>query len=102
VLLAGCGASVPDVSIHAAAGEGNIEAVKQHLAVGVDVNEKGGRYGLTPLQYAVANDHKEVAELLIDKGADVNAKMGDGQTPLHPATIVSPPRHVFGSLLKLI
>ena len=31
---------------------------------------------------AAALGHKEIAELLIAKGADVNAKMEDGDTPL--------------------
>ena len=31
---------VPDISIHEAAEDGNIEAVKQRLAAGTDVNEK--------------------------------------------------------------
>ena len=31
-------AKAPDISIHEAANEGNIEAVKQHLAAGTDVN----------------------------------------------------------------
>ena len=39
VLLVGCG---PSVSIHEAARTGNIEAVKQHLAAGADVNGKMG------------------------------------------------------------
>ena len=41
VLLVGCGSSM---SIHKAAGDGNIEAVKQQLAAGTDVNAKG-EYG---------------------------------------------------------
>ena len=36
----------------------------------------------TPLHYA---ETKEVAELLIAKGADVNAKDEDGETPLYYA-----------------
>jgi len=36
VLLVGCG----EPSIHDAAWDGNIEAVKQHLAAGTDVNAK--------------------------------------------------------------
>ena len=84
VLLVGCGPSVPDISIHEAAYNGNIEAVKQHIAAGADVNAKGGD-GVTPLHYAAANGHKEIAELFITKGADVNAKDRSGETPLHEA-----------------
>ena len=36
-------AKAPDISIHTAAYKGNIEAVKQHLAAGADVNAKGYR-----------------------------------------------------------
>ena len=49
VLVVGCGesqspepptAKAPDISIHDAAEKGKIEAVKQHLAAGTDVNAK--------------------------------------------------------------
>ena len=65
-------ASAPDISIHDAAAKGNIEAVKQHIAAGSDVNAKD-RDGETPLDRAALFGHKEVAELLIAKGVDVNA-----------------------------
>ena len=90
VLLVGCAttkqpepttAKAPDISIHEAAYTGNIEAVKQHLAAGTDVNAKASR-GWTPL-HSVAT--KEIAELLIAKGADVNAKDKIGGTSLHLA-----------------
>ena len=65
-------AKAPEISIHDAARTGNIEAVKQHLADGAEVNAKssGGR---TPLHWAANRGHEEVAELLIAKGAEVNA-----------------------------
>ena len=90
VVLVGCGTTQPteppkakasDWSIHEAARTGNIEAVKQHLAAGTDVNAKGYG-GSTPLQYAA---NKEIAELLIAEGADVTAKGKIGGTPLHNA-----------------
>ena len=40
------------------------------------------KYGVTPLHYAAGYGHKEIAELLIDKGADVDAKADNGITPL--------------------
>jgi ankyrin repeat protein len=81
VLLVGCGKSPKEISIHKAAGAGNIEAVKQHLAAGTDVNAKDFGGG-TPLHRATT---KEIAELLIAKDADVNVKDKFGGTPLHNA-----------------
>jgi ankyrin repeat protein len=40
---------------------------------------------MTPLHQAAARGHKEVVELLIAKGADVNAKAENGVAPLHVA-----------------
>ena len=77
-------AKVPDISIHDAAHQGNIEDVRQHLAAGVDVNAKNVGGG-TPLHYAATSAQKEIAKLLIAKGADVNARDDDGETPLDTA-----------------
>ena len=86
VLLVGCSKPpAPDISIHKAVIDGNIEAVKQHLAAGTDVNAKSDGDSATPLQFAAMDGHKEVVELLIAKGADVNAGLSYG-TPLHNAT----------------
>ena len=93
LVLVGCGNSesqelptikAPNISIHEAAKTGNIEAVKQHLAAGTDVNAKNDD-GTTPLRLAAFYGHMEIVELLIEKGADVNAKEEDGFTPLHYA-----------------
>ena len=70
----GCGPKAPDISIHEAATDGNIEVVKQHLAAGKDVNAKGDGWEFTPLHEAAVGGSKEVVELLIAKGADVDAK----------------------------
>ena len=76
-------AKAPDVPIREAARQSNIEAVKQHLAAGTDVNAKNNR-GRTPLLLAVDGGHKQVAELLINNGRDENAKNEYG-TPLDRA-----------------
>ena len=67
VVLVGCASTqlsesptvkAPDISIHKAADDGNIEAIKQHIAAGTDVNSN---YEWTPL-HAAAN--KETSERL--------------------------------------
>ena len=97
VLVVGCAttqqpepptAKAPDISIHDAIEKGNIEAVKQHLAAGTDVEVKDGE-GWTLLQIAAGEGHKEIAELLIAKGADVNAMTADGLTALFAAILGS-------------
>ena len=85
VLLVGCG---PSVDIHQAAKDGNIEAIKQHLDAGGYVDAKNKKnigtafHGATLLHGAAENGHKEIAELLIAKGANVNARNRQGWTPL--------------------
>ena len=79
-LLAATGFAGP---IHNAAFSGNIEAVKQRIAAGTDVNAMN-EYGWTTLHEAVTGEHKGIADLLISKGAELNAKEAKNRiTPLH-------------------
>ncbi|MDC0065845.1 ankyrin repeat domain-containing protein, partial [Verrucomicrobia bacterium] len=75
----------PDISILYAAETKNIDAIKQHLTAGTDVNMKDSK-GKTPLHHAAYWGHEEIVELLIAKGADVNAVIESGglkgKTPL--------------------
>jgi len=57
--------------------------IKSHNAKDVD--------GINPLHYATWTDHKETVELLITKGADVNAKNNHGETPLDVAILLNQP-----------
>ena len=87
VLVVGCGLWGPSEAERAlvgAAESGNIEAVKQHIAAGTDVNAKD-RMVWTPLHRAAQQGHKEIAELLITNNADVNMWAANGRTPLHEA-----------------
>ena len=85
VLLVGCGESPKEISIHDVSAAGDIEAVKQHLAAGTDVNAED-HYKSTPLEFAAQGGHRKIVELLIAEGADVNANSKSG-TPLHSAAI---------------
>ena len=86
VLLVGCGTTTA-MLIHKAAFDGNIKAVKRHLDAGVDANVQT-RSENTPLHAAVDQGHAAVAELLIVKGADLNARMkGGGYTVLDLANL---------------
>jgi len=69
------------------AGAGNVQAVKEHLAKGIDVDAKN-KDGSTALHIASLLGQYEVAELLIQKGADVNTKGNDGATSLHAAAFL--------------
>ena len=83
VLVVGGRPPPPDISIHDAVEKGNVEAVKQYLNAGGDLEAKGGGGKRTPLHVAAIEGHKEIAELLIASGVDVYAKADGELTPLH-------------------
>ena len=86
VLLMGCGPLQSNAkSLHRAAEEGDIEAVKKHLAAGANKNVRAGKWRDTPLHRAAFWGYTEVVELLINNEVDVNAKDKYGCTPLHDA-----------------
>jgi hypothetical protein len=74
----------PRVSLHAAALQGNIDVIGQHIKAGSDLNEKD-MYGSTPLIIAVTFDKTEVARALIEAGADMTITNNEGSNPLHLA-----------------
>jgi len=75
----------PSVDIHAAVLSGNLEAVKQHIEAGTDINKKEAMSGSTPLMTAVTFSKPEIAKALIDANADLSIKNNDGGTALHSA-----------------
>jgi hypothetical protein len=78
-------AAAQTTDIWTAAGEGNLDAVRQQLASGADINAKAPSIGLTPLMVAVLKGHGDVAGLLLEKGAKPNIGNNDGSTALHMA-----------------
>ena len=86
VLLMGCGPLQSNAkSLHRAAEEGDIEAVKKHLAAGANKNVRACKWRDTPLHRAAFWGYTEIVELLINNEVDVNAKDKYGCTPLHDA-----------------
>ena len=66
-----------------AAISGNIAQVKHLLSKGVKVDAKDEKYGATALHWAAVKGHKDIAKLLLTKGANVNVKNRGGDMPLH-------------------
>jgi len=67
-------AKAPDISIHEAAMQRNLEAVKQHIAAGADVNAKDVN-GYTPLDWAIFNKDTETADLLRKHGGKTGKEL---------------------------
>ena len=69
-------------AIMTASRTGNLKAVKALLAYEPDLNRQENRRGQTALMWAIEQGHPQVAKLLIERGADVNARSKNGFTPL--------------------
>ena len=90
----------PAIDIHAAVVSGNVEAIKQHLAAGTNINEKDPFGGSSPLISASLFGKTEIARMLIDAGAEINLQNNDGSTALHTASFFCRPEIVVMLLKK--
>ena len=70
-------------TIVGAARMGDLEAIKQHIAEGADVNAL--HFEMPPLTWAAVMGQTEAAELLLQHGANVNGRNRDDNTALHLA-----------------
>ena len=82
---------------------GSAAAVKALLVRGAKVNEKETSKGQTALMWGVVGHHPDVVRLLIEGGADVNAR--SAITPVRVYTgmryITSPPAESAGTVVEL-
>ena len=78
----------PNMDIHTATLLGDLDAVKQHIAAGTDLNDKEPSLGSTPLISAAVFGKTEIARALIEGGADVNLQNNEGSTALHSAAFL--------------
>jgi len=83
---------IPDCSsLHQAAHRGDIPVIQDFLASGESINARATN-GWTPLHYAAAAGHLNVATYLLDHGAEINAGMKEcEQTPLFSAVAARNP-----------
>jgi ankyrin repeat protein len=78
--------------LHVASYYGNLEIVRLLLEHGADIEAAWGDKGEKPLhqvtygKYRSQEDGVRVAQLLLDRGADVNTRRKDHWTPLHHAS----------------
>ena len=77
----------PPSGLHQAALEGNLEAIRQHIEAGANLNEREPLGGSSPLITAATFGQTEVAKALIEAGADVDHRNNDGSTALLTAAL---------------
>jgi ankyrin len=88
---AGCGFGATQLSIHNAALDGQLSAVRQLVADNSRLVSARSEDHYTPLHCAVLGGHLSVVRYLLENGADVNAKASrtdfrHGATPVHLAS----------------
>jgi ankyrin repeat protein len=74
--------------LHKAASEGDADRVRELLDAGADVNVRNAdkqRLQYTPLHWAAYYGHRDIAEILISRGADLDAEDPAYSTPLYLA-----------------
>jgi 26S proteasome non-ATPase regulatory subunit 10 len=85
-IASGCHKTDSEVTeILAAADHGDLAKVRRLLDRNPNLAFSKNREGFTALHYAASYGYLEIAELLLTKNADVNAKTSKGDAPLHYA-----------------
>jgi ankyrin repeat protein len=72
----------PTIDLITAVIDDDLETVNQHIAYGSDLNVQDGTFSNTPLNFAGIYGLADIANALIDAGADLNLINDDNFTPL--------------------
>lgn len=91
-----------DHAMHAAAQYGHASTLRLLLSLGASANEPGENDGFTPLHMAVMERRIEAIKVLLEAGADLEARDHNGKTPLAwgPFAYRKQEKHVYESLGK--
>ena len=89
-----------DLQLYIACGYGDIYEVRSLIEKGADVNHQNAKFGWRCLHRAARKGFDEIMELLIEAGADVNARGNNGVTALHLAAYYGNDRSVAFLLEK--
>lgn len=86
-MLGGCGKpDQPTVNLYLALERGDLDQLKRHIAWGTDVLSPLPD-GRTPLQIVAADGREGFVELLLEQGADPEARGADGHNAMETALI---------------
>ena len=77
----------PTMDIVTAAAQGNIAELAANKHAGADLDAPSDLQ-VTPLTMTAVAGHAEAAQWLLDNGANINARNGDGGTALHAAAFL--------------
>jgi fucose 4-O-acetylase-like acetyltransferase len=86
--------SAPDMGLHEAVIRNDLQVVLGHIRAGSDLNVKDPTGGSSPLIVAALPGKTEIAQALIEAGADLDLQNNEGSTALHIATFFCRPEIV--------
>ena len=75
----------PEISLMDAALAGKVEIIRQHITVGTKLDQRDLKSGSTALITAATFGQTEVAQILIENGADLEIQNNEGSTALMTA-----------------